>query len=113
MKARLPEGYGKQSQQQMMERLTKMQNEMQETQEALKAKEYTAKAGGGVVEATVNGEHRVISVTISPEVCDPEDTEMLGDLVAAAVNAAVEEAAADYETEMERITGGLNLGGLI
>ena len=113
MKARLPEGYGKQSQKQMMDRIAKMQSDMQETQEALKKKEYSAKAGGGMVEATVNGEHRVLSVVIDPEVIDPEDTEMLGDLVAAAVNAAVEAATADYEAEMGKITGGIDLGGLM
>ena len=72
-----------------------------------------AKAGGGMVEAVVSGERRVLSVTIDPEVCDPEDTEMLGDLVAAAVNAALEAANADYESEMGKITGGMDLGGLM
>ena len=113
MKARLPEGYGKQSRAQMMERLNKMQNDMAAKQAELAEKEYSAKAGGGMVEATVNGAHKVISVAIDPEVCDPEDTEMLGDMVAAAVNAALEAAAADSEQEMAKITGGLDLGGLM
>ncbi len=112
MKARLPEGYGKQSQKQMMDRLNKMQADMQAKQDELHSKEYSAKAGGGMVEATVNGEHRVLSVVIDPEVCDPEDTEMLGDLVAAAVNSAIEAASADYEAEIGKITGGMDLGGL-
>jgi len=110
MKARLPEGYGKQSRSQMLEKLTKMQNDMQEKQAELAEKEYTATAGGGMVEAVVTGAHKVVSVTVKPEVCDPEDTEMLGDMVAAAVNAAIEAANADSEAEMGKLTGGMDLG---
>jgi DNA-binding YbaB/EbfC family protein len=113
MKARLPEGYGKQSQKQMLDRLNRMQADMEAKQNELHEKQYSAKAGGGMVEAVVSGERRVLSVTIDPEVCDPEDTEMLGDLVAAAVNAALEAANADYESEMGKITGGMDLGGLM
>ena len=113
MKARLPEGYGKQSRNQMLEKLNQMQNDMQTAQETLAAKEYTASAGGGMVSATVNGAHKVLSVVIKPEVCDPEDTELLGDLVAAAINAASEAAAADYQTTMDSITGGLSIPGLM
>lgn len=112
MKARVPDGYGKQSRNQMLEKLNQMQAEMEAAQTELSEKEYTAAAGGGMVEATVNGAHKVISVNIKPEVVDPEDTEMLGDLVAAAVNAAIEEASRDYETRMGGITGGLEIPGL-
>lgn len=113
MKARLPEGYGKQSRNQMLEKLNQMQTDMQDKQAELQAKEYTATAGGGMVEATVNGAHKVTLITVKPEVCDPEDTEMLGDMVAAAVNAAIDMALADYEEQMGKITGGLNIPGLM
>ena len=113
MKSRLPEGYGKQGRSQMLERLNKMQEDMENKQKELAAKEYTATSGGGMVEAVVTGEHRVVSLNIKPEVCDPEDTEMLGDLVAAAVNAAVDAALKDYETEMGNITGGMNIPGMM
>ena len=106
MKARLPEGYGKQSRNQMLEKLNKMQADME-------AKEYTETSGGGMVEATVNGKHRVLSIVIKPEVCDPDDTDMLGDLVAAAVNTAIDNAAKDYEESMGQLTGGLNIPGLM
>ena len=96
----------------MLEKLNQMQAEMEAAQAELSEKEYTAAAGGGMVEATVNGSHKVIAVNIKPEVVDPEDTEMLGDLVAAAVNAAIEEASRDYETRMGGITGGLDIPGL-
>ena len=112
MKARVPDGYGKQSRNQMLEKLNQMQAEMEAAQAELSEKEYSASVGGGMVEATVNGSHRVLSVNIKPEVVDPEDTEMLGDLVAAAVNAAIEEASRDYETRMGGITGGLDIPGL-
>ena len=113
MKARLPEGYGKQSRNQMLEKLNKMQADMEAMQEELNNKEYTATSGGGMVEATVNGKHRVLSVVIKPEVCDPDDTEMLGDLVAAAINTAVDNAAKDYEESMGQITGGLSIPGMM
>ena len=112
MKARVPDGYGKQSRNQMLERLNQMQADMEAAQAELSEREYTASAGGGMVEATVNGSHRVLSVTIKPEIVDPEDTEMLGDLVAAAVNAAVEAASKDYEERMGSITGGIDIPGL-
>ena len=113
MKARLPEGYGKQSRNQMLEKLNKMQADMEAKQEELNSKEYTATSGGGMVEATVNGKHRVLSIVIKPEVCDPDDTDMLGDLVAAAVNTTIDNAAKDYEESMGQLTGGLNIPGLM
>ena len=113
MKARLPEGYGKQSRNQMLERLNKMQEEMEAKQQELSEKKYSATSGGGMVEATVNGKHRVLSLVIKPEVCDPEDTEMLGDLVAAAINSAVDASTKDYEDTMSQLTGGLNIPGLM
>ncbi len=113
MKARLPEGYGKQNLNAMMKQAQKMQEDMNALQQELKTREYRGAAGGAMVEASVNGEYQVLSVEIKPEVIDPEDPEMLGDLVAAAVNAAVAAAKEDAQREMDRITGGADLMGLV
>lgn len=112
MKARLPQGYGSSgpgNMQSMMKQAQKMQADMAAAQEELAQRTYTATAGGGMVTATVDGTHLVQSVAIKPEACDPEDTEMLGDLVMAAVNEAIRKAIADSEEEMGRITGGMKL----
>jgi DNA-binding YbaB/EbfC family protein len=82
---------------------------MQEEQEN---KTYTAKAGGGMVSATVNGKHEVVALEINPEAVDPDDVEMLQDMVMAAVNEAMRNADADAAQNMSRLTGGLNLGGM-
>ena len=81
-------------------------------QEELDAREYTATAGGGAVTAVVDGKHKVKSLEIKPEVVDPEDVEMLADLVAAAVNEAIRQAVETSETEMAKITGGAGLPGM-
>jgi DNA-binding YbaB/EbfC family protein len=81
-------------------------------QAELDTKEYTATAGGGAVTATVDGKHTVTKLDIDPEVVDPEDVEMLSDLIMAAVNEAVRKAADVSETEMAKITGGLNMPGM-
>ena len=81
-------------------------------QEELEVKQYEAAAGGGVVKAVVNGKHEVVSLTIDPEAVDPEDVEMLQDMVVAAVNEAMRKAEADSAQNMSKLTGGLNLGGL-
>ena len=81
-------------------------------QEELEVKQYEAAAGGGVVKAVVNGKHEVVSLTIDPEAVDPEDIEMLQDMVVAAVNEAMRKAEAEASQNMSRLTGGLNLGGL-
>ena len=112
MKARLPEGYGR-SRGDMMKQLQKMQEDMQAMQAELAEREYIGSAGGAMVSATVKGDHTVLRVDIKPEVIDPDDAEMLGDLVAAAVNDAVRLAGEDSAKEMEKITGGVDLGGLV
>lgn len=113
MKARLPEGYGN-SRADMMKQLQKMQEDMANTQSELAEREYTGTSGGGVVSAVVKGDRTVTRVDIKPEVCDPDDVEMLGDLVAAAVNEALRKAGEDSESEMSRFTGALGgLGGLL
>ncbi len=94
----------------MMKQVQKMQQDMARIQEELSARTYTAAAGGGVVTAEVNGQHEVVSVTIDPEAVDPEDVEMLQDMVVAAVNEAMRAAEADAANSMKGLTGGLGLG---
>ena len=96
----------------MLKQAQKMQQEMLRMQEEQEAKTFTAKAGGGMVSATVNGKHELVSMEINPEAVDPEDVEMLQDMVIAAVNEAMRAADADAASNMSRLTGGLNLGGL-
>ena len=96
----------------MIKQAQKMQQDMLKMQEELEVKQYEAAAGGGVVKAVVNGKHEVVSLTIDPEAVDPEDVEMLQDMVVAAVNEAMRKAEAEASQNMSRLTGGLNLGGL-
>ena len=115
MKARLPQGYGGGSGGNMNDMLKKAQQMQQDAaalQEELDLREYAAKSGGGMVEATVTGKHELVSLKISPEAVDPEDVEMLEDLIKAAVNEAGRMADETAAVEMEKITGGLNLPGM-
>ena len=96
----------------MMKQAQKMQQELLRMQEEQENKTYTAKAGGGMVSATVNGKHEVVALEIDPEAVDPDDVEMLQDMVMAAVNEAMRNADADAAQNMSRLTGGLNLGGM-
>ena len=96
----------------MMKQAQKMQQDLLRMQEEQENKTYTAKAGGGMVSATVNGKHEVVSLEINPEAVDPDDVEMLQDMVIAAINEAMRNADADAAQNMSRLTGGLNLGGL-
>ena len=94
----------------MIKQAQKMQQDMLKMQEELEAKQYEAAAGGGVVKAVVNGKHEVVSLTIDPEAVDPEDVEMLQDLVVSAVNEALRQAGEAMDQSMNSVTGGLNLG---
>lgn len=96
----------------LMKQAQRMQRQMEEGQKELEIKEFTAKAGGGAVEATVNGKKELIKLNISEEAVDPDDVEMLQDMIIAAVNEAMRIADADAANNMARLTGGLNLGGL-
>ena len=96
----------------MMKQAQKMQQDLLRMQEEQENKTYTAKAGGGMVSATVNGKHEVVSLEINPEAVDPDDVEMLQDMVIAAINEAMRNADADTAQNMSRLTGGLNLDGL-
>ncbi len=103
---------GGMNQAQMMKQVQKMQQEMERMQEEQEKKTFTAKAGGGMVAATVNGKHEVVGLQINPEAVDPDDVEMLQDMVIAAVNEAMRTADAEAAQNMSRFTGGMNLGGL-
>ena len=95
----------------MMKQAQKMQQDMLRMQEEMERKTYKATTGGGMVTAEVNGKHEVLNLTIDPEAVDPDDVEMLQDMVIAAVNEAMRAADADAASNMSRLTGGLNLGG--
>lgn len=109
MKARLPQGMGGGSgnMNQMIRQAQKMQEKITKVQEELATKEYTATAGGGMVEVIVNGSKEVTRLSIKPEAVDPEDVEMLEDMVMAAVNEAIRIAGQDYETRMNQVTDGI------
>ena len=96
----------------MMKQAQKMQQEMLRMQAEQENKTFTAKAGGGMVSATVNGKHELVNLEINPEAVDPEDVEMLQDMAVAAVNEALRKADAEASQNMSKLTGGLNLGGL-
>ena len=96
----------------MMKQAQQMQQQMMQMQQELEEKEYEATAGGGVVTAKVNGKKELCALTIDPEAVDPEDVEMLQDMVIAAVNEALRKADASAAETMSKLTGGLNLSGL-
>ena len=96
----------------MMKQAQKMQQEMLRMQEEMESKTWSATAGGGMVTATVNGKHEVVNLEIKPDAVDPDDVEMLQDMIIAAVNEAMRTADAEAAQNMSRLTGGLNLGGL-
>lgn len=115
MKARLPKGYGNSSPnniQQLAKQAQKLQDDMENVTSELETKEYEASAGGSAVKVTVTGKMEVTKIEISPEVVDPEDVEMLSDLVMAATNEALRTAAKEKEERMEAISGGLNIPGM-
>ena len=95
----------------LMKQAQRMQRQMEENQKELETKEFTAKAGGGAVEVTVTGKKEITKVKLSEEVVDPDDIEMLEDLIVAATNEALRMLEEDSAKSMEALTGGLNLGG--
>ena len=102
-------GMGGGNMQNMIRQAQKMQADMLKAQEELETKSYEASAGGGVVSAVVSGKKEVVSVTIDPEAVDPDDVEMLQDLIVAAVNEAMRKANDDAASQMSKLTGGMNL----
>ena len=115
MKARIPRnigGGGAQNMNQMIKQAQKMQDQITELQEDIEAREFSATAGGGAVEVVLTGKKTIKSLTLKPEVVDPEDIEMLQDLIISAVNEAVNNIENTTESEMSKITGGVSLPGL-
>ena len=96
----------------MMRQIQKMQEEMARVQEEVENSTFSASVGGGAVTAECNGKQELLSVSISPEVIDPEDAEMLEDLVLAAVNEVLSRARDAMEQGMEQAKGGLNIPGM-
>ncbi|MCI8422908.1 MAG: YbaB/EbfC family nucleoid-associated protein [Lawsonibacter sp.] len=93
----------------MLKQAQKMQQDMLKMQQELQEKEYQAAAGGGVVSATVSGKHELKALVIDPEAVDPEDVEMLQDMIVAAVNEAMRAADSDAAETMQKLTGGMGL----
>ncbi len=113
MRARVPKNMGgAQNMNSMIRQAQKMQDQITELQEDIEAREFTATAGGGAVEVVVTGKKTIKSLNIKPEVVDPEDIEMLQDLIISAVNEAVNQVEQTTEDEMSKITGGVSLPGL-
>lgn len=109
MKARIPGGM---SQGNMMKKIQQMQEDMQNAQAEVESSEFTATAGGGAVEVTVNGSHEVLSIKMQPDIVDPEDIEMLEDMLIAALNESIKKANDAMEQGIEKAKGGLSIPGL-
>ncbi|MBR2410976.1 MAG: YbaB/EbfC family nucleoid-associated protein [Clostridia bacterium] len=111
MKARIP-NQNNMSRNDMMAKLQKMQEDMANKQAEVESSEFTASAGGGAVEVKVSGKHEILGITVKPEVVDPEDVEMLEDLLIAALNEAIRKASDTMDREMGAFSSGLGIPGL-
>ncbi len=111
MKARLPKGMGggPQDMNAMIKQAQKMQEDMKKIQEELDVKEYDVTVGGGSVTAKLNGKKEFLSINIAKEAVDPDDIEMLQDLIISAVNEGIRIVEADSDEEMQKVTGGLKI----
>jgi DNA-binding YbaB/EbfC family protein len=109
MKAGKKPGGKKDNMQAQMAQLQAMQQRMEAVQSEIEEKEAEATAGGGAVSVTVNGRHQLVRVSIRPDVCDPEDVEMLQDLILVAANEALRQIEEISQTEMSKVTGGIGL----
>lgn len=112
MKVRIPNSGGPSNMNAMIKQAQKMQEDMASLQADLETREYEGTAAGSAVTAVVDGKHKIKKLTIDPSIIDPDDAEMLEDLVTVAVNSAIEAASKNAEEEMGAITGGLNLPGM-
>ncbi len=114
MKARLPQGMGggPQNMNAMIRQAQKMQEDMKKKQEELEQMEFTTTSGGGMVEVVISGKKEIKSISLKPEIVDPEDIEMLQDLMVAAMNEAIRTVEEKSASEMEKITGNLNVPGM-
>ena len=109
MKVRLPSGPSRGD---MLKQVQQMQDDMANLQADLEEREYTATSGGGMVSVTINGKHEITELKINPDAIDPEEPEMLEDLITVAINEAIATATKTSEEEMGAITGGLNIPGM-
>jgi DNA-binding YbaB/EbfC family protein len=96
----------------MMKQAQKLQSKMMKLQEELAERTVETSSGGGMVKVVANGRQQIVAITIEKEVVDPEDVEMLQDLILAAVNEALAQAQAMVSAEMSKLTGGINIPGL-
>ncbi len=108
MKARIPGA----PQGNMMQQLQEMQDNIVRITEEIEATEFSASSGGGAVEVSVNGKHEVLSIKMQPEIVDPDDIEMLQDLLIASMNEAIRKASEAMESAMQKAKGGLQIPGL-
>lgn len=115
MKARVPKTFGgaPNNMQSMIQQAQKMQDEITKKQAEIDEMQFTSSVGGGVVEVTINGKKEVQAISIKPEIVDPEDIEMLQDLIIGAVNESLRMVEAKTTEEMDKITNGLNVPGLV
>ena len=114
MRANYPKGLGgPQNMNGMMKQVQKMQEEMTALQTGLEEREYEVSAGGGMVKVKINGKREILHIDIQPDIVDPDDIETLSDVVTAAVNEAIKKVDSTSESEMQKITGGLNIPGLL
>ncbi|MBQ6143559.1 MAG: YbaB/EbfC family nucleoid-associated protein [Clostridia bacterium] len=114
MKVRLPKNnsFGMNNMQDLVKKAQKAQEEMEKSQAELEEKEYSASSGGEAVKVVINGKMEITKLEIKPEIVDPEDVEMLSDMIIAAVNESIKKASADKDEAMQKISGQMNLPGL-
>ena len=114
MKARLPKGMGggPQNMNAMIKQAQKMQADMEALQEDLDSCEYDISVGGGVIGVKINGKKEILSIDLKPEIVDPDDIETLSDTLVAAVNEAIKKVEETNASEMQKITGDINVPGL-
>ena len=105
-------GFGGMNINNLMKEAKKMQADLEKSQTELAAKEFEASAGGGAVTAKVNGQKEILSLTLQKDVVDPDDVEMLEDLVLSAINEALKKADEETSSKMGKLTGGLNIPGM-
>lgn len=112
MRANIPKGAGGGNMQAMLRQAQKMQEDMANLKSELDEKEYEVSAGGGMVTVHINGKKEILSIDIKPDIVDPDDIETLSDILVAAVNQAISQVEKTNSTEMEKITGSMNMPGL-
>lgn len=112
MKVRIPQQGGVGNMSEMLKRAQKMQEEMQEKQAELEEREYEISAGGGAVTVKINGKREILALDIQPDVVDPDDVEMLSDILIAAVNEAIKKVDSVAEEEMAKVSGQMGLPGM-